>query len=61
MTPERAAVLLAAIAASIEAWTIEIREIEKCCPAKVVHLRSAMEQAHWSLLAILEADGKGLE
>lgn len=56
MTPEQSAALLAAVLRSMEGWCEELRQIEKCCPAKVVHLRAAIEQAAMCLTAMLEQD-----
>lgn len=56
MTPERAEALLRAVIISLEGWASELRELEKCCPAKVVHLRAAIEQARLSLTDILKHD-----
>jgi hypothetical protein len=60
MTPEQSRALLGAVLTSIEGWIEEVRQIEKCCPSKVVHLRAAMEQAHMCLETILAQDGDGL-
>lgn len=59
MTPEQSAALLAAVLRSMEGWAGELRDIEKCCPAKVVHLRAAIEQAVMCLTAILERETDG--
>lgn len=59
MTPEQSRALLAAVLTSIEGWIEEVRQIEKCCPSKVVHLRAAMEQAHMCLETMLDRDSSG--
>jgi hypothetical protein len=59
MTPDQNAALLAAVLRSMEGWAAEVRDIEKCCPGKVVHLRAAIEQAVMCLTAILERDADG--
>jgi hypothetical protein len=56
VTVDRNRALLDAVVISMEAWSEELRDIEKCCPAKVVHLRAAIEQAVMCLTAILERD-----
>ena len=56
MTADRNRALLNAVLLSMEGWIEELRGLEKCCPAKVVHLRAAMEQAKMCLEAVMQHD-----
>jgi hypothetical protein len=58
LTPEQSRALLDAVLRSMEGWVSELRELESCCPAKVVHLRAAVEQAQVCLAAVLERDSE---
>jgi hypothetical protein len=56
MTADRNRALLDAVVISMDGWIDELRSLESCCPAKVVHLRAAMEQARLCLRAVLDQD-----
>ena len=56
MTPEKSEQILRAVLGSIRLWVWELEEIERCCPAKVVHLAASMRQAERSLQQLIERD-----